>query len=150
MPPKRKAENRGLPTRWVFKHGAFYYLPPADLRSQWGGKSWFLLGKTLPEAYKTWADKVSAPERITTITALLDRYLMEVVPLKAPKTQIDYRRYVAVLRKVFGHVALSDLEPQHVYQYVDKRSAKVAAHREVEVLSAAFSKAVHRYEPKIV
>lgn len=142
MPPKRKAENKGLPARWVSKHGAYYYVPPKDLRDQWGGKSWFLLGKTLPEAYKTWADKVAAPERITTVGALLDRYLLEVVPTKAPKTQIDYRRYVLVLRKVFGHVALADLEPQHIYQYVDKRSAKTAAHREIEVLSAAFTKAV--------
>ena len=142
MPLKRKAENKGLPSRWVSKHGAYYYLPPLELRSQWNGKSWFMLGKTLPEAYRTWADRVAAPERITTIGALLDRFAIEVVPTKAPKTQIDYRRYVTTLQKPFGAMALADLEPQHVYQYVDKRSAKVAAHREIEVLSAAFTKAV--------
>lgn len=142
MPRKRSVENRGLPARWVAKHGAFYYLPPPDLRHQWEGKSWFLLGKTLPEAYKVWADRVAAPERITTIAALLDRYALEVIPTKAPKTQTEYRRYVVALRGPFGNVRLADLEPQHIYQYIDKRTAKVAATREIEVLSAAFTKAV--------
>lgn len=142
MPLKRNSENRGLPARWVHKHGAYYYLPTAELRRQWDGKSWFLLGKTLPEAYKAWAERVGAPERITTIAALLDRYSLEVVPKKQPKTQGEYRRYIAKLRQPFGAMALADIEPQHIYQYVAKRSAKVAAHREVECLSAAISKAV--------
>jgi integrase len=142
MPRKRNTENRGLPARWVLKHGAYYYLPPTDLRDQWDGKSWFFLGKRLSDAYKVWAERISAPDRITTIGALLERFTIEVIPNKAPKTQIDYRRYVVTLSKTFGHVLLADLEPQHIYQYVDKRSAKTAAHREIEVLSAAFTKAV--------
>lgn len=141
-PPKRKPENRGLPARWVYKHGAYYYSVPERAKAAWDGKCWFRLGATLPEAYATWAERVSAPERITTIAALLDRYLMEVVPTKAPKSQTENRRHIANLRPVFGEMALADLEPQHVYQYVDKRSAKVAAHREVETLSHAFTKAV--------
>ena len=142
MPPKRKAENRPLPSRWTHQHGAYYYLVPPAQRAAWDGKTWFLLGKTLPEAYQTWAERIAAPDRITTIGALLDRYSLEVVPTKAPKTQTENRRQIASLRAVFGAVALADLEPQHVYQYVDRRSAKVAAHREVEVLSHAFTKAV--------
>ncbi len=143
MPPqKRSAENRGLPARWARKHGAFYYLPPPELRAQWDGKSWFRLGSTLPEAYKVWAERIAAPERITTIGALLDRYLLEVVPAKAAKTATENVRHIATLRPVFGGMALGDLEPQHVYQYADKRTAKTAAKREVEVLSHAMSKAV--------
>ena len=114
MPRKRNTENRGLPTRWALKHGAYYYLPHKELRNQWDGKSWFLLGRTLPEAYKLWAERIAAPERITTIGALLDRFAIEVVPTKAPKTQIDYRRYVIALQKPFGAMALADLEPQHI------------------------------------
>jgi integrase len=37
---------------------------------------------------------------------------------------------------------VTDLKPRHVYQYVDGRPHKVAAHREVEVLSHAYTKAV--------
>lgn len=39
-------------------------------------------------------------------------------------------------------MALKDLEPHHVYTYFDRRKAKVAARREIEVLSHAFTKAV--------
>lgn len=143
LPPrKRNAENRGLPARWVCKHGGYYYLPPPDLRHLWGNKAWFPLGRSLPEAFKIWAERADAPRRIPDIAALLDRYSLEVVPAKAPKTQTENRRAIARLRPVFGGMTLADLEPQHIYQYVDKRGAKTAAHREVEVLSHAFTKAV--------
>lgn len=141
-PPKRKPENRGLPARWVKKHGAFYYIVPEGQRAAWDGRVWFRLGATLAEAYATWAERIGAPERVTTIGALFDRYLLEVVPTNAPKSQTEKRRHIAHMRPVFGDMALADLEPQHVYLYVDKRSAKVAAHREVETLSHCFTKAV--------
>jgi integrase len=142
MPPKRNPENRGLPARWVFKDGAFYYIPPKDLRHLWDGKSWFRLGKTLADAYKVWGERVAAPKDISTIGQLFDQYLIEGLEGKAPKTATEYRRYVRILRPSFGAMTISDLEPQHVYQYVKKRSAKVAGHREMEFLSAAVSKAV--------
>lgn len=142
MPYKRKPENRSLPSRWVYKNGAYYYLPPAHARSQWDGKSWFRLGSKLAEAYKTWAQRIAAPEHITTINAALDRYLLEVVPTKAAKTATENKRHITRLRPVFGEMLLADLEPQHIYQYVDRRQAKTAAKREVEVLSHVMSKAV--------
>jgi integrase len=44
---------------------------------------------------------------------------------------------------VFGDAPLTWLKPQHVYQYVDRRKATpVAAHRAVDVLSHAYTKAV--------
>lgn len=141
-PPKRKPENRGLPARWVKKHGAIYYIVPEGQKAAWDGKTWFRLGANEAEAYMAWAARMSSPERITTIGALFDRYLAEVVPLKAAKSQTENRRHISHMRPVFGDMALADLEPQHVYQYVDRRSAKVAAHREVETLSHAFTKAV--------
>lgn len=143
MPPlKRNPENRKLPARWAFKHGAYYYLVPPEARAMWEGKSWFRLGTTLPEAYRAWAERAARPEKVVTIGALLDRYSLEVVPSKAPKTAGENLKQIERLRPVFGSVALTDLEPQHVYQYVDKRTAKTAAKREVEVLSHAFTKAV--------
>lgn len=124
------------------KHGAFYYIVPPGLEDKWDGKKWFRLGKTLAEAHRTYADRVETKKEANTIGQLLDRYLVDVAPLKAPKTYTENIRQIAALRKVFGDVALTDLEPQHVYLYVDKRKAKTAAKREVEVLSHAFTKAV--------
>lgn len=144
-PLKRLPQNRDLPARWVIKHGAFYYMVPAEARDQWDGNSWFRLGATKSEAYKTWAERISkseTPHKIANIGALLDRYLLEVVPTKAPKTAHENIRQIGEVRKVFGMMRLSDLEPQHVYQYADRRSAKTAAKREIEVLSHAFTMAV--------
>ena len=53
MPRNRLPENEGLPTRWKFQHGAYYYrVPPGD-EKQWGGTKMYRLGKTLEEAQET-------------------------------------------------------------------------------------------------
>ena len=142
MPPKRNKENAGLPTRWKLQHGAYYYRVPPGLESMWDGKKMFRLGKTLPEAYKTWAERIANPERVRTIGALLDRYLLEVVPTKAVTSQASNKYFIAALRKAFGNAALEAIKPQHVYQYVDARTKKTSAHREIEILSHAYTKAV--------
>lgn len=142
MPRARRPENRGLPARWQFAHGAYYFRVPPGLEGQWDGKRRFRLGATLPEAYSKWAERVGRPDRCASVGALLDRYALEVVPTKAPKTRVENARQIGRLRKVFGHMPLGALKPRHVYEYVDRRGRKVAAHREVEVLSHAFTKAV--------
>lgn len=141
MPRQRKPENRGLPTRWDFAHGAYYYRVPPGLEHLWDGYKRFPLGANLPDAYKAYGERVKAPERINTIGALLDRYLLQVVPAKAPKTQTGNRIFIRTLREAMGKWPLTYIRPQHVYQYRDKRGG-VIAHREIEVLSHAFTKAV--------
>lgn len=142
MPPKRNKENAGLPTRWKLQHGAYYYRVPPGLESMWDGKKMFRLGKTLPEAYKVWAERIANPERVRTVGALLDRYLLEVVPTKAVTSQATNKYFIAALRKAFGNAPLEAIKPQHVYQYVDARTKKTSAHREIEILSHAYTKAV--------
>jgi len=138
----RNAENKGLPARWQLKHGAYYFRVPNGQEPNWDNKTMFRLGTTLPEAYRVWAARVDAKDKATNIAQLLDRYLLQVVPAKAPKTQTENVRSIERLTAVFGAMGLNDFKPRHVYQYVDKRGAKVAAHREMEVLSHAFTKAV--------
>ena len=65
MPPKRKPENRGLPARWQFTHGAYYYFVPRGLEAMWDGKKRFRLGSALHEAYKVWADRVGRNDKRT-------------------------------------------------------------------------------------
>lgn len=154
MPRKRNAENKGLPARWRLAHGAYYFQVPLGLESQWDNKKMFRLGKTLHEAYRTWSVRIEWDEKAVNVAALLDRYLMEVVPTKAPMNQTLNTLWIKQLRIVFGDMPLNSIKPTHVYQYVDKRSqkkvnpdgrvtgGKTAAHREIEVLSHAFTKAV--------
>ena len=154
MPRKRNPENAGLPARWRRVHGAYYFQVPLGLETHWDGKKQFRLGKTLPEAYRTWSARMDARTSAKNVSALLERYLLEVVPGKAPATQTANALYVRQLNSVFGDMPLAAIKPRHVYLYVDKRSqkkltesgrttgGKTTAHREIEVLSHAFTKAV--------
>lgn len=154
MPKPRNPENKGLPARWQCIHGAYYYQVPVGLEALWDGKKKFRLGKTLPEAYKVWADRVGSTDKAQTVNQLLDRYAIEVIPKKAPKTRESNTLALTGLRKSFGAMPLTGVKPQHVYRYVDARSKKktnedgkivggrTVAHRETEVLSHAFTKAV--------
>ncbi len=145
MPRKRRRENRGLPARWTIHHGAYFYYVPRGQESQWDGKRLFRLGSTLVEAYQTWTAHLRdtiAPA--STVGQLLDRYALEVVPTKAPKTQNGNVAAIKRLKGVAGHIALAEFRPAHAYQYLDRRGreGRTAAKREIEVLSHAFTKAI--------
>lgn len=156
MPRQRRKVNQSLPARWTFRHGAYYYRVPDGMSHQWDGKkSYYRLGGSLSEALRAWANKVDKPESAESISNLLDRFLLEVVPTKRPKTRQSYQLAIRQLRSVFGNMRLQDIRPQMVYQYVDKRSKKLldsdtgkqqggrtVALREIEVLSTAYTKAV--------
>ncbi len=142
MPKPRKKENKGLPARWRIAHGAYYFQVPKGFESKWDGKQLFRLGKTLPEAYRTWADRVASIDDAKTIAELLDRYALEVVPKKSVTTQAQNAVAIKRVRAMLGNVPLLGLKPRHVYQYIDKRTAKTAARREMEILSHAYTKAV--------
>lgn len=154
MSRKRSPENVGLPARWVMWHGAYYFQVPPGLEDLWDGKRKYRLGKTLPEAYRAWSQKLDTTQNAKTIGDLLDRYLLEVVPTKAPGTREDNVSQAKQLRTIFGAMPLLGLKPRHVYLYVDKRSQKkvneagrttgglAIARREAKLLSHAFTKAV--------
>lgn len=142
MPKPRRPENKGLPKRWKFAHGAYYYNVPPGLEAMWEGKKLFRLGKTLPEAAKEWAKRIEPSGDANTIGQLLDRYALEVVPTKAPRTQLGNTRHIERLRRVFGEMKLTSIEPQDIYKYYDKRTAKTDARQEIAVLSHAYTKAV--------
>ena len=82
MTPKpRLPENKGLPSGWRHKHGAYFYRVPDNLRDLWEGKTEYRLGTSLAEAYRTWASKLELYADAQTMAELLDRYALEVVPL---------------------------------------------------------------------
>lgn len=145
MPKPRKPENRPLPARWRHKHGAYYYRVPPGSESQWDGKQEFRLGVTLAEAYRAWALRLDPPEGIRLLGDLFDRYAAEVVPAKAPKTQVSNRLSLRRLRCVFASVPVVALKPRHAYRYRDEVTRKhgaASANRDLEVLSHSLSKAV--------
>lgn len=155
MPRERSKANKGLPARWRLFHGAYYYRVPPGLEVMWDGKKSFRLSDKLNEAYQIWADRLKRYDKANTIGQLLDRYALEVIPTKAPASQTANLQQLPILRRVFGNHPLLPFPPRLVYLYVDKRKVKkkdpktgriiggeIAAHREIELLSHAFTKAV--------
>ncbi len=142
MPKARLKINAGLPARWVSHHGAYYYRVPPGLESHWDGKKKFLLGHSLPEAYKAFAARVEVTGSIKTVGQMLDHYLIKVVPTKAPATQQGNKIQIKRLRAVLGNLPVLPMPPRLIYKYVEERTHKIAAHREIEVLSHAYTKMV--------
>lgn len=96
-------------------------------------------------AYRVWALRLDPPEGIRLLGDLFDRYVAEVVPAKAPKTQVSNHLSLRRLRLVFCQVPVSAIKPRHAYRYRDEVTRKhgaASANRDLEVLSHALSKAV--------
>ena len=142
MPRRRNKENRGLPSRWQFYHGAYYYLVPAGLEHLWDDKKRFRLGRTLTEAHREWATRLELQEDAKTIGELLDHYALQHVPTLRPKTQASYLAAIKRLKPVFGTMPILALKASHVYKYIHKRGARKVASIEVGVLSHAYTKAI--------
>jgi integrase len=117
-------------------HGSFWYVTPDN--------RWINLGRSESEMYSELARLVDRSVRLTTMSAIFDRYLVEKLPLLSPRTQQDYRGYIEKLRVVFGPAAPQKVEPRHVFAYRDRRAEKsvVQANREKSCLSAVFTAAV--------
>lgn len=130
------------PARWAQKHGAFYYRPREQERHLWDGKTWFRLGATEAEAWRTWYERLQLEDRQMQTTAdLLDQYATEVLPDLAPATRRQYLSAISHLRPAFGHMSPASIKPRHVYQYMRTRPA-VVGNRERSVLSSVLSQGV--------
>jgi integrase len=76
------------------------------------------------------------------LAAIIKRYRRDELPKKAPKTQQEYDRQLGRLERVFGHMHPSEIRQAHAIEYLD-RVGSVAANREIALLRALLTKAVH-------
>lgn len=140
----RKTETRHLPPRmyqwtrprksgkdWV----AYYYLDST-------GKT-IPLGKDLDQARLKWAE-LEAKEKpldLRTMKGIFDRYIRDIVPKKAPRTQLDNLAEIKQLRQLFDNAPIDSITPATIAGYRDARTAKVRANREIATLSHVFNMA---------
>ena len=145
-PYSRKPENKPLPERWRYKHGAYYYRVPPGAEAHWDGKTEFRLGRTVKEAYKAWSERLNAgPSDIANMSQLMDRYALEIVPTKAIKSQESNQLSLRRLRPVFGHMHPAKVLPRHYNQYKHTAAGKfgkTSINRDLEVLSHLLTMAV--------
>ena len=132
MGRKRKL-RLDLPERVYYRHGA-YYLVHAS------GK-WEKLDVDYAKAMAKWATLINRPTKVSTMSELLDRYILEVIPHKGDRTQKDNIKEARFLRAFFGAMGVTDVLPHHIAQYRDSRAAKTRGNREIALLSNVFTKA---------
>ncbi len=138
LPPRMLRVTRTLKSgkHWV----GYYYLTPRD---EAGKRKHIPLGTDLAQAKRKWAEMEHKPVDTGTMRSVFDRYMRDVLPGKAARTQKDNEREMAFLRKVFDDAPVNAVTPVHIAQYRDKRGAKapVRANREISLLSHVFNKA---------
>lgn len=131
MGRKRKT-RRELPERVYYRHGAFYFAARDG--------TWIWLGRDVAVALRQYANILPGISS-GKMAAIMDRYLREVAPTKAPRTRDNNEREIVPLRKVFGAMEPDDVTPQEIYAYMDRRPP-IAANREVALLSSVFKHAI--------
>lgn len=145
MTPRRTKTNSGLPRNWRHRYGGYYYRVPAGEEHRWEGKREYLLGRSLPEAHRTYALRQEHVGPVHTMAQICDRYVAEVLPLKAPASQKSNQYSLIRIRKAFADNPVEAIRPQHIYQYRDhtgRTESKKKANLDLEVLSHLFTKSI--------
>jgi integrase len=144
---RKHTVNLNLPAhlRARIKPGGVYYYYDA------GGKPRreIPLGNNYIDAIKKWTElegKNATP--LIYFKQLADRYLLEVIPTKAARTQRDNIAELNNLLNFFNNppAPITEIKPQHVQQYLNWRTdngktALTRANREKSLLSHIFNKA---------
>jgi integrase len=131
---RRRTKHFELPERVYRPYRMYYYVPPNGKRIP--------LGRDFAQAMAEYARLIDRPRSLTTLGDIFDRYQLEVLPTKAPRTQQDNLREFLSLRKSFAHMAPQDLTAQDVYRHMDARGAPIRANREKALLSHICSYAI--------
>lgn len=107
------------------------------------------LGRDLGEALTKYATIIGGQWSGRTLGDVIDRYRLEVLPLKRSEhTRKDQGRQLDRLKLVFGDIHPDSVTTQHCYRYMDRRRDKadkpvpVMAHHEIALLGHVFAKAI--------
>jgi integrase len=131
---RTRKKNLHLPPRMRLQHGAYYYVYPA-------GK-WERLSDDFGEAKRKWALIADPENESGTVAAMLDEYLVEVAPKKAPRTYQDNLKEAVYLKAYFGKMRPEHVLPVDVGSYLEaraKQGAPVRGNREKALLSHVFT-----------
>jgi integrase len=135
LPPRMLRRTKTLKSGKVWV--GYYY----NGRNPDGSRIEIALGGDLSEAKRKWAELECVPAPAGTMAAVFDRYIKDVLPTKAPRTQGENLLAFKNLRPMFDSAPLEAITPQHIAKYRDKRTAKVSANREISLLSHVWNMA---------
>jgi integrase len=138
---RKRTRDKHLPQRVYLDHGTYWFRPK--------GAKPVNLGRDLGEALAKYAALIATQWSGRTVGDVIDRYRIEVLPLKrSAGTRRNEEGALDRLKAVFGHMLPDTVTAQACYKYLDTRRSKegkpvpVAARHEVSLLGHVFSKAV--------
>jgi len=132
---RRRRTDKHLPQRRDERRGAYYFVDKSG--------RWLPLGRDYALAMAEYGRLSSPGKACTTMQDVIDRYRIHVLPLKAESTRKDQNAELTRLASVFGRMRPDEISTQHIYQYLDERSAvPTAARHEVSLLHHLFKKAI--------
>lgn len=138
---RKRRLDKHLPQRVYLVHGAYYFRPKVGPAVR--------LGTDIGEALAKYATLVSQTWAARTLGDVIDRYRVEVLPLKgSAQTRSDQARQLGELKKVFGDLLPDNVKAQHCYKYYDTRRGvdgqpiATTARQEVSLLGHVFAKAI--------
>lgn len=148
-PKSRSKENSGLPRNWRWKGDgkgrALYFRVPKGAEHYWDGKTEFRLGGNMAEAHMEYAKRIGYDGKVVLMEQLVDRYICEVLPEKAPATRRSNEYSLKRIRTAFEGNKVSAIQPVHLYAYQDhtiKHESPKKASLDHEVLSHLFTMAI--------
>lgn len=107
LPPRLLRKTRQLASGklWV----GYYY----QGRDDSGRRVQIPLGPDLAEAKRKWAalEAKPTPADVGTMGAVFERFVRDILPTKAPRTQKDYLAYLRMLRPGFDPARVASLTP---------------------------------------
>lgn len=135
---RRRTKNKHLPRRVYPKHGGLYFV---DKDNEWHRLS---DKGDLSTMYTNLAKFVDKTKPLHTMADVFDRFIVEKIPLLAPRTQSDYLGYIENLRLYFSDAPPADVTGGDVFTYRNKRaeSSITQANREKSCLSSVFTACV--------
>ena len=135
---RRRKKHKHLPKR-VYIHRRSYRYVPRD------GKPIRLAAiDDYSGMLRALADLLGNSPHVATMSDLMDRYELEVLPEKKQKLREDQARQMKNLRRTFGQMRPTELRQSHAYEYLARRgvNAPTAANREIQLLSHVCTMAV--------
>lgn len=136
MMGRRRQTNKGLPPRMYLRGRTYYHAAYLG-----GKKVWTRLSTDYSIALAKWA-QIEGNTSAGTLSEAIIRYRADVLPTLAAGSQPEYKRILGKLDDIFGAAPIGSVKRTDIAAYLDKRTAKVAANREVAVLSSVFACAI--------
>lgn len=136
MGRKRNNKNRHLPPRMHQKGKSFYL-------AVWNGQKqvWTKLGTSYSDAMIEYCrlERVgNNPKEIRTFSDLADEWKLSKYPKLAESTRASYDLALDNIIPAFGEAEPNQITPAHIGRYMDLRSSKHSANKEMAVMSGIF------------